>query len=212
MIIGGLFENQEYYQSVPNLAIHILTLSAGYFFLFINIMLIIIEFMEKKEFTPNTIRPIGAVLIIAAFSIYYLIVFYPGVTFNDGMRQLHSFYRDIQWANHDPVFATAILGTCVKLGSSLINDNFGFFLFSFLVTAISLLVFYYMYKTMEKLKANKVVVTSSIIYFSLLPIIRLYIITLCKDTLFALMTLLLVSILANMYIRLKNEEKIRNTL
>ncbi len=175
---------------------------------FLILFTVLIRLLERMDHDYKEVHSSIYVSIIAAVSIFHLIIFYPGTTFNDGMRQLHSFFGDIEWANHDPVFSTAVIGFIVKAGRNLVDDNFGMFLYSLLVTILSLLVFYYLFVTLSRIGTSHILVILSVVYLAILPIIRLYTITLCKDTLFAITTLLLVTTLINMYQKHKEEKSV----
>lgn len=149
------------------------------------------------------IKPVIFLLIIAAGMVLYTVLFYPGVSFTDGFRQLYAYYGFDEWTNHDPAISTLIMGAIHQLGSAIGGTGFGFLLFAILVQAASMYLFWRLIRYMNNADMPLWFCILTAVYYAILPTIRLYSITLCKDTGFALAVMWLIFIFIDIFKRSK---------
>lgn len=154
------------------------------------------------------LNPVIFIAIIVLGSIVYTVIFFPGASFNDGFRQLYYYYGYNPWTNHDPVFSTMIIGGLHHLFRVLAGDELSFFFYNCVIQILSLLLFGLIIRLFNKNKVPQSICFATALYFAFHPTIRLYSLTLCKDTLFAMATLCMVLILVNIYIRNQENETI----
>ena len=145
--------------------------------------------------------------IIVAGAALYTIAYYPGVSFWDGQRQLNEIFGLQPLTNHHPILSTAIIGACQWVGRALVNDNFGVFLYSMLITGFSIVVFRKVARLQLDVRAPRWLVIATGCFFAFLPIIRLYSLTICKDTSYAICLLWLTVLLYKLYLaRVRQED------
>lgn len=145
--------------------------------------------------------------IIIAGAALYTIAYYPGVSFWDGQRQLNEIFGLQPLTNHHPILSTAIIGACQWVGRTLVDDNFGVFLYSLLVTGFSVVVFRKVASLQLDVRAPRWLVIATGCFFAFLPIVRLYSLTVCKDTSYAICLLWLVVLLYKLYLaRVRQED------
>ena len=111
-----------------------------------------------------------------------VITFYPGPVQWDGMWQLNYYSGVLPWSNHHPIFSTFILGTFQKIGSIVVDDNFGIFLFTFTQYTLSCFIFANIIDFQNKLGTSDVIKLLTFLFFSLSPSWYLYAYTFMKDT------------------------------
>lgn len=128
-------------------------------------------------------------ILFLLLGIPILIYYYPGTVQWDGMKQLDYYFNIIPWSNHHPVFPTILMGTCMKIGRFLINDNFGIFLYTFLQYIISCAVFSYVLVFLKSQKVPKCWIIITFLFF-INPIWYINAYTLVKDTMFYLVFIL----------------------
>jgi len=125
-------------------------------------------------------------LIFIIVGIPFIIYFYPGTVQWDGMKQIDYFYGIKNWSNHHPAFSTLVMGTCVKIGRALIDDNFGIFLYTFPQFILSCATFSYILVFLRKIKTPKCIIVFTFLFFLLNPVWYINSYTLVKDTMFYL--------------------------
>lgn len=131
-------------------------------------------------------------LIIIICGLPYIIFFYPGTVQDDGNVQLQQFLGNYGRTSHHPYVSTIILGTCFKIGSSIGNDNFGIFTFTFLQFLLSSFVFAYTINFMKKIEAPMILRVITLVYFSIFTIWPINAYTFVKDTIYYLIFLVVV--------------------
>ncbi len=151
---------------------------------------------ERDE--GRLVRTFLAIIVVGAA--LYTVSFYPGVSFWDGQRQLNEFFGVWPPTNHHPVLSTTIIGCCQWLGRTLVDDNFGMFLYNLLVTAYSIAIFRLVAKLQIDVRTPSWFTIATGCYFAFLPIVRLYSLTVCKDTSYAITLLWLVLLLYRLYL------------
>lgn len=122
-------------------------------------------------------------------STLYLIFFYPGTMAFDGNWQLNSYLEYWEWNNHHPALLSIIMGSILKFGSSIINDNFGIFLFIGIQVIVNALVFGYALSFLNKIEAPIGIRVVVFLFFGLFPFWTINSITYIKDTLYYLVLL-----------------------
>lgn len=167
----------------------------------------IIKFSNKKTkfikvFNKNPFL-LSFIIILLCWTIY-IIAFYPMILSKDPSYQLLQFFNiktkyadyavlldeNIFLTNHHPVFHTMLLGLCYKVGSMLINDNFGLFLFS-LIQILSLCsVFAYTIKYLKENDVDSKWLLVILGIYSLVPVFPKYAMTSVKDTLYTCLFIL----------------------
>ena len=147
-----------------------------------------INYFDKYPFRCSFIT------IFIVFSIY-LIAFYPGVLSPDPYFQLRQYFnvpnKYIDWviqrdpnvfmSTHHPVFHTYLLGFCVSIGRFLINDNFGFFIYTFIQTIFYISVLSYTIYFLKKHKVNKIYRFIILLIYLIVPCYGFYTVSLVKD-------------------------------
>ena len=170
---------------------------------------------EKKSF----IMPL---LIILVCWLPYLIFLYPGILTVDAGNQIMQFFgldiaentatnstnlidENMKITNHHPVIHTVILGSCVKLGHCIGNDNFGIFIYTIIQTVFLACSLACIINFMKKMKTNKYIRIISLIIFALIPIFPIYAVEITKDVPF---TSILIIYMIEIYKLIKCDEKI----
>lgn len=134
------------------------------------------------------------ITIFISWSIYY-VAFYPIVLSPDPSYQIKQFlgektkYMDysvlinenVTITNHHPVVHTVLLGSCLKLGRYLVNDNFGLFIYSFIQGIFLALTLIRTILFLKKRKINNRYLLLTLIGYALIPIFPLYAINANKD-------------------------------
>lgn len=201
------------------------------FFIILEIMKIIIQKYEKKEF-KNKFYKINrmfnkhpffvSIIFILLGWIIYIIAFYPTIMTIDAYNQLKQFlgvknyYSDtvvllsenMLITNHHPVMHTFMLGEFLKLGRLLSNDNLGLFFYSTLQIAILASTLAYTVKYLKSKNIRNRFLYVVLLIYTFVPAFPFYAITATKDTIYtALIMLFIIEI--HKIISLKKDEKIR---
>lgn len=179
-------------------------------------MIKFINWFDRKPFLSSFI------MILLVFSIY-IIAFYPIVLSPDPSNQILQYYNVktnyVDWAilrdpnvfmtNHHPVMQTYLLGFCIDLGRSILNDNFGLFIYTFIQTLIYASVLAY---TIKFLKNNGVSIKLRLILLSIylvVPHYAFYSVSAVKDTLYTSFMILLVLFMIDL-VRSYKDKKLSN--
>ena len=183
----------------------------GYFVIFSYIISICYKYLDKfsdnnKDVTiKNKIynlfvnHPfIFSFIFIIVCWLIYIIAFYPAILSPDPSYQIKQFlgeytkYMDyiipidksVTITNHHPVIHTLLLGSCVKIGMLIGNDNLGFFIYSIIQILIMSLTLSYTIKYMFKINTPKKYIILCLLIYSLVPAYALYSMSSVKDVLF----------------------------
>ena len=141
-------------------------------------------------------------IIILICWLPYVIIFYPGVLMKDSTNQIKQFFgmeitersstnsvnlidENIKITNHHPVLHTVILGSCVKIGKMLGNDNLGIFLYTIIQTILLASALAYIIKFMKELKTNNYIRIFALLIFCFIPVFPFYAVEITKDVPFA---------------------------
>ncbi len=140
-------------------------------------------------------------LIAIVFRLPSLIALFPGRMICDTGSAIAQFYGfsthvvqvsatpDAILSNHHMILFTFLMGGAVKLGEMMGNQNLGYFLYTILQVILTNAVFVYGICVLRR-KASKWVTALAYLYEILLPIVSLWQVTVCKDSLFAVAFLL----------------------
>lgn len=130
-------------------------------------------------------------LIFIILGIPYFYFYYPGPVQWDGLAQLNQYFGIKFWDNHYPAISTIIMGNIFKLGKTLIDDNFGIFLFTITQSILSAIILAYTVKFISSINSSFRFIAFSLIFYSILPFWPLNSYTFIKDTYYYLFFLLL---------------------
>ena len=134
-------------------------------------------------------------ITIFIFWSIYLIAFYPGVLSPDPYYQLMQYFnvpnKYIDWViqanphvfmtTHHPVFHTYLLGFCVSVGRFLINDNFGFFIYTFIQSVFYIGVLSYTISFLKKHQVNRIYRFIILLIYLIVPSYGFYTVSMVKD-------------------------------
>ena len=93
--------------------------------------------------------------------------------------------ENVKITNHHPVLHTVILGSCVKIGKMLGNDNLGIFLYTIIQTILLASALAYIIKFMKELKTNNYIRILALLIFCFIPVFPFYAVEITKDVPFA---------------------------
>ena len=128
----------------------------------------------------------------------YIIINYPGILMPDSSNQIRQYFgiklddlnftnsvnlidENVTITNHHPVVHTLVLGTCLKVGKELANDNFGIFIYTAIQTILLASALAYSIHFMKRLKANNSIRILALAIFALLPVFPFYALEITKD-------------------------------
>ncbi len=190
----------------------------GYFLLIVvmfkytkKLLSFILEEDDKKQlnkiiaFYKNHPFIISFILIFLAWLIY-IIAFYPGVIYGDSRNQLLQYFNlptrylkytvirdpNVLMTAHNPVLHTLIIGWCFSLGRFLLNDNFGFFIYTLLQTTLLISVLSYSIKLAFKNNVKPLLIILLLLIYMFTPMFPFYAISIGKDTMYFIFYALIV--------------------
>ena len=187
------------------------------FFIILHYIILFIETKKKKNnkknskvincriyklFDKHTFLFCFVVLIICLLP--YIIAFYPVILSPDPSFQIKQFFGipnkystynvlldpNVIITNHHPVVHTLLLGSCLKIGNMIGNDNLGLFLYSIIQIAILASVLSYVVKFLKELKLNTKFVIGALLVFALVPAFPIYSMSAVKDVIFGSLIIL----------------------
>lgn len=170
---------------------------AGLFFMFSELLLIIISKAEKKKINDSP-KPFSAkVLFIYAGIIFvctipFLALNFPGVMTPDSLSQYKQIIGTEPWINHHPWVHTEIFGFFFNLGS-LFTDNVYIAIACYTVFQMLFVSFgvAYCIECMYEFGFNRKVRIALLLCFILLPYNLIYAVTIWKDIIFSIAVLVL---------------------
>lgn len=183
--------NSNLYQIIQSIIIII-----GYFMLFKETILYLVSFIINREansnyfnnsklysfvFMKNKIIPF---LLLIISWLPYLLVYFPGSLPHDGAYQINMYYGSDKLSNHHPVFSTFLMGIFMDLGRLLGNDGIGVLLYVVFQTIIFAVIIVYLIEYMKKLELSSIVIVSTFLFFSIVPMWGAYLQAEIKDILF----------------------------
>ena len=237
MVVGKSFEITNSFQLITKSKVMVLVsifALIGYFFFFkivfqfLNCKLNKIK-LNKIQFKRNNKliqlfdnHPFACSFIVM-FVVYgiYIVVFYPGVLNYDTCYEIlqafniHTKYADwviqldsnVNITNHHPVLYTLFVGTCMKLGRAVLNDNFGIFIATMIQTIIYTSTLAYTIQYLKKIGISSKIRAIVLGIYCFVPMFPFYAITNVKDTIYTSLLILYIIRLYD-YIRYYKEEKL----
>lgn len=180
----------------------------------------IIAFFSNHPFITSLI-----VLLICWLP--YIVAYYPVILSPDPSYQIKQFFgirtkyadyavlldESMQITNHHPVLHTLLIGSCLKIGTIIGNDNLGLFLYSIIQIAILSCTLAYSIKYM--IKNMKISNKLGIIFlgiYALVPIFPFYAMSAVKDVIFSSFVLLYVIMLHKIIVNEGNGIKLKEYL
>ena len=192
------------------------------FYLLINKLFIIIESKKFFDFKLNKKGRLynlfnkHPILFCMAFIIIcwlpYIISFYPGILSPDPSFQIRQYFGipnkylnysvlidpNVTITNHHPVIHTLLIGTCVKIGQSIGNVNFGIFIYSLLQIILLSFTLAFTINYLKKLKVNDSYLLIMLLIYSLVPVFPMYSMTIVKDVIFTCFIIFYIMFLYNL--------------
>lgn len=180
----------------------------GYYFFFkicINILIekipLFLNYKDKNNKIINLLnqRPfLFSLIVILSSWLIYIIAFYPGVLSPDPSNQIKQFFQqETQYSenvilidhnqkitNHHSVIHTLLLGSCIKIGHILGNDNFGIFIYTLIQVIIFATILAYTIYYLRKIKIPSKYCFVLLLIYSFVPMFPFYSIALVKDVYF----------------------------
>ena len=126
----------------------------------------------------------------------WLLLTYPGSVNPDSIIQLRNFYGDLDWTAWQPPFSTMIMGGLFHLGKSMIDANFGMFLYNFFQGLAGALVFSYALSRLVKRGVPFMIPVCGMLFFGLTPMWGAYVQWFEKDFLFTVAVVLFTALIS----------------
>lgn len=204
----------------------------GYYYLFLVVVSYIFKKLDKNNFTEESEKKkenkiikvfkkhpflFSFVFIIVCW-LPYIVSYYPIILSPDPSFQIRQFFgirtkyadyailldEDVVMTNHHPVTHTVLLGSCLKLGTLIGNDNLGLFFYSIIQIAVLAGTFAFSIYYMQKMGLKTKYLIGVLLLFSFVPMFPLYAMSGVKDVLFGAFIFLYLIFLHN-YIKTKGE-------
>ena len=197
----------------------------GYYYLFLVLISYLFRYLDKNNFTDsnkeksnkliNTFKKhpflFSFVFIIICW-LPYIISYYPIILSPDPSFQIKQFFgirtkyadyailldENVVMTNHHPVTHTVLLGSCLKLGTMIGNDNLGLFFYSIIQITILAGVFAFSIYYMQKMNLKTKYLIGVLIIYALVPMFPLYAMSGVKDVLFGAFIFLYLIFLHNL--------------
>ncbi|MDD3453499.1 MAG: DUF6020 family protein [Bacilli bacterium] len=224
MIFGYSYNNISSYNLIfGNIKMFLLSILSliGYYLFFKRIFIIIDNYLNKenkinKNKKQNKIikfideKPfISSLIIIIMFWLIYIIAFYPIILSPDPSYQIKQFFNvhtkyadwvnlldeNVFMTNHHPVIHTLLLGSCIKTGRFILNDNFGLFIYSFIQIIILASTLAYTIKYLKKINIKINIRIILVLIYGLVPSFAFYAMSGVKDTIYTSLIILYVLLL-----------------
>ncbi|MBQ7359406.1 MAG: hypothetical protein IJW63_04855 [Lachnospiraceae bacterium] len=126
----------------------------------------------------------------------WLAMTYPGSTNPDSIVQLKNFYGDMERTAWQPPFSTLIMGGLFHIGRTLVDANFGFFLYNLFQGIVGALVFAYSLNRLVKRGVPFALPVIGTLFFGLTPMWGAYVQWFEKDFLYTVSVVLFVTLVA----------------
>lgn len=123
----------------------------------------------------------------------YIIIFYPGTMNMDSLTEIESYFGELEWTTHFPIFPTIIFGMFMKIGTFwLLNDNLGLFLNNIFQVFLGAFLLSYSINYIDQLTQNKKIKFGIFLFFAFFPTWPIHFYTEVKDIYFSMFVLLYV--------------------
>lgn len=109
-------------------------------------------------------------LIIFICWLPWILMNYPGTSAPDDSAQLAQFFGDSVFTAHHPPLSTYIMGITMIAGKSMLDYNFGFFLYILMQTILGALIFSYSIKKLYELGIRLAYCMVGVSFYALLPL------------------------------------------
>ncbi|WP_346695125.1 DUF6020 family protein [Thermophilibacter mediterraneus] len=159
---------------------------------------------EPARFLPT---PAVMALLVVAW-LPYLVTFLPGSFTFDGTNQMDVLYGFLPMTNHHPYLMTLLMGSVFDLGRRLGSDNLGIFLWVALQTLVQAAALSLSVRSMRRMGAPRAALVAATAFFALTPAWGAYAQAFLKDTLFASLLCLYVTLLAESWERCRREGEV----
>lgn len=153
----------------------------GYTMLIYSIASLLIDWLagsrEKLElkdsafagwFRKNTL--LKSMILILVCWLPTLIIYYPGVSTFDGMRQINQFFDPSQLNNHHPVITTFIMGGIMAAGRRAAGNDFGLFMVAMYQVLLVSFSFAYSVSYLNRFRCSVHLQTGLLIFYACLPL------------------------------------------
>ena len=188
----------------------------GYYLLFQLILKYVFKFFESNVLIKNIKlnkfqifdkHPFLVSLIIILFCwLIYIVAFYPAILNPDSSFEIRQFFgiwtkyneysvmlsKKVLITNHHPVIYTLFLGSFLKIGHFLGNDNLGLFMCSLIQIIFLSFTLSYSISYLKRVGVSNIVRIFILIVYALCPVFPFYAMTLVKDVLFGCFVMLLI--------------------
>lgn len=179
---------------------------AGLFLMIKKILQVIISYITNYKKQTNIVDKKSNILnsfytkypvlfifcLLLLLYIPYIIIFYPGTMNMDSLFEIEQFYGKIEWTTHHPIFPTILYGLLMKIGSKIVDNNFGLFLCNIVQLLSACFVISYGINYIYKKTESKLFKIILIIFFSFFPIWCINFYSCVKDVFFSISFLLFI--------------------
>ena len=198
----------------------------GYYYLFLVIISYLFRFLDKNNFSQTKKEKkdnkflkefkkhpfLFSLCFIIICWLPYIISFYPIILSPDPSFQIKQFFgirtkyadyavlldENVVMTNHHPVTHTILLGSCLKLGTLIGNDNLGLFCYSLIQIAILAGTLAFTIYYMNKMQINNKYLIVVLLLYGLIPMFPLYAMSGVKDVLFGAFIILYLIVIHNL--------------
>ena len=198
----------------------------GYYYLFLVIISYLFRFLDKNNFSQTKKEKkdnkflkefkkhpfLFSLCFIIICWLPYIISFYPIILSPDPSFQIKQFFgirtkyadyavlldENVVMTNHHPVTHTILLGSCLKLGTLIGNDNLGLFCYSLIQIAILAGTLAFTIYYMNKMQINNKYLIVILLLYGLIPMFPLYAMSGVKDVLFGAFIILYIIVIHNL--------------
>ena len=198
----------------------------GYYYLFLVIISYLFRFLDKNNFSQTKKEKkdnkflkefkkhpfLFSLCFIIICWLPYIISFYPIILSPDPSFQIKQFFgirtkyadyavlldENVVMTNHHPVTHTILLGSYLKLGTLIGNDNLGLFCYSLIQIAILAGTLAFTIYYMNKMQINNKYLIVVLLLYGLIPMFPLYAMSGVKDVLFGAFIILYIIVIHNL--------------
>lgn len=126
----------------------------------------------------------------------YLIIRLPAAIEHDAYMQIEQVFGLREFTAHNPVLSTVLMGLWIRLGTLLGSKELGLTLFVLFQSLSCSAMLAYTARAMHRLKAPTAVIVLSVAVYSIATIYPNYLTVIMKDSLYACMSVLLLTLIA----------------
>lgn len=134
-------------------------------------------------------------IVFFVFWIPYFIAFYPGIVHWDAMDALRQYYGLQTWTSQHPVVGVLLMGYTMDIGKYIGSDNHGCTIYVVLQYIICSLTLAYSFVFFNKWKTPYFIRWVTLLLFSLLPVVPMFVLNEVKDTFYYVAVLWMLFIL-----------------